>query len=59
VTDQPITAPPPRNPGGPVEHYCQHPGCKAWGGWGYSRAGGVIDWRCYEHRTEDHLGRAN
>ncbi|MDB5523893.1 MAG: hypothetical protein JWM58_1656 [Rhizobium sp.] len=22
----------------PVEHWCQHPGCKEWGGFGYDKA---------------------
>jgi hypothetical protein len=37
---------------GPVEHYCQHPGCKLWGGWGYERSRGETDWYCYEHRPD-------
>jgi hypothetical protein len=24
-------------PTGLFEHYCEHPGCKEWGSWGYSR----------------------
>lgn len=35
---------------GPVEHWCRHPGCKKWGGWGYDRGAGRIDWWCYEHK---------
>jgi len=37
---------------GPIEHWCQHPGCKKWGGWGYAKAGGDSDWFCHEHRPE-------
>jgi hypothetical protein len=37
---------------GPVEHWCQRPGCKKWGGWGYERGRGETDWFCYEHRPE-------
>jgi hypothetical protein len=35
---------------GPVEHWCQYPGCKKWGGWGNERGTGETDWFCYEHR---------
>ena len=34
------------------EHYCQHPDCKLWGGYGYARSKGEYDWFCYEHRPE-------
>jgi len=34
------------------EHYCQHEGCKKWGGFGFDRPtadGKVTDWWCWEH----------
>lgn len=40
---RPVTRDDPRN------HWCQHPGCKAWGLRGYP--GGV--WLCAKHRPED------
>jgi hypothetical protein len=31
-------------------HYCEHPGCKAWGGFGYSRSKAEKStWHCLEH----------
>ena len=46
-------------PPGIVEHYCEHPGCKAWGAWGYSRMKGASRYFCYEHRDEGerYIGR--
>ena len=35
------------------EHYCQHPGCKRWGSFGYDRGRGVTDWWCMEHRPDE------
>jgi len=47
------SAPPDRPPvTGIWEHYCQHPGCKTWGGYGYARGKGEYDWFCYEHRPD-------
>jgi len=34
------------------EHWCQHPGCKRWGSFGYDRGKGTIDWWCAEHRPD-------
>jgi hypothetical protein len=48
MTDESPSPRPPRT--GLFEHYCQHPGCKAWGGFGYSRGKGESDWFCWEHR---------
>ncbi len=36
------------------EHYCEHPGCKAWGGWGFDIGKGETKWFCYEHRLLDY-----
>ncbi|RAX42382.1 hypothetical protein [Rhizobium tropici] len=37
-----------------VNHYCEHPGCKAWGGWGYDIGKGETKWFCYEHQWLDY-----
>lgn len=29
--------PEPKNKGGLYEHYCEHPGCTKWGGFGFGR----------------------
>lgn len=32
-------------------HYCEHPGCKEWGGFGFSRPPKApARWYCWEHR---------
>lgn len=41
-----------------VEHWCQHPGCKKWGSFGYDRGKGSADWWCGEHRPIDLRGDA-
>jgi hypothetical protein len=60
MSDEPIRLPVqdaeparPRNPSGLYEHYCEHPGCKKWGGWGF-RGRTVHDtvWFCFEHRPD-------
>lgn len=34
-------------------HYCEHPGCERWGGFGYSRAKTEISsWHCWEHYSQ-------
>ena len=35
-----------------TEHYCQHPGCKRWGSFGYDRGRGQSEWWCGQHRPE-------
>lgn len=36
--------------GGIVEHLCEHPGCKVWGGFGYMPSKAVPPrWWCWEH----------
>ncbi|TWG90295.1 hypothetical protein L598_000700000510 [Mesorhizobium sp. J18] len=49
----------PRRSSGIVEHYCEHPGCSSWGGWGYSRLKDAPRWFCYAHRDEGerYIGR--
>ncbi len=32
------------------EHYCEHPGCKKWGGLGYDIGKGETKWFCFEHK---------
>ncbi|MHC1549376.1 hypothetical protein [Phyllobacterium sp. K27] len=34
-----------------VEHWCDHPGCKAWGSFGFTGRYG-ISWYCGEHKGE-------
>ena len=42
-----------RAPGGLYVHYCEHEGCKAWGGWGYARSKrSPTHWFCYGHRDD-------
>ena len=38
-----------RSAAGINEHWCEHPGCKAWGGRGYARGRSQMVWFCYEH----------
>ena len=38
-------------PAGLFEHWCEHPGCKEWGGWGFARGKATV-WFCYEHREQ-------
>jgi hypothetical protein len=34
-------------------HYCEHDGCREWGGWGYSRSKlSPTHWFCYAHRED-------
>ena len=37
---------------GVVEHWCEHPGCKKWGGRGYARGKDRTVWFCFEHCSE-------
>jgi hypothetical protein len=38
---------------GIIAHWCEHPGCKEWGGFGFNRGkSGVSHWFCGEHRIE-------
>lgn len=31
-------------------HWCEHPGCRKWGGWGFSRSKAEKpNWWCQEH----------
>jgi hypothetical protein len=42
----------PRSAAGANEHWCEHPGCKAWGGRGYQRGKRQMVWFCFEHCAE-------
>lgn len=46
-------------PSGIWEHYCEHPGCDSWGGFGFSVAGRAPRWYCAGHMDEGErlLGR--
>ncbi|MBB3705080.1 hypothetical protein [Aminobacter aminovorans] len=50
MSDEQNTAP--RKPGGIYEHFCEHPGCKKDGGWGFATGKQTPHWFCYEHRAE-------
>jgi len=57
--ERPLSATP--HTPGIVEHWCEHPGCKEWGAFGYSRGKNQPSvWFCREHREdgERYLGRA-
>jgi len=42
----------PRSAPGINEHWCEHPGCRRWGGRGYARGKAQMVWFCFEHCTE-------
>lgn len=48
-------------PAGIWEHYCERPGCKEWGGFGFSLAGRPARWFCWDHKADGErlLGRAS
>ncbi|MCL6708604.1 hypothetical protein M8R20_16545 [Pseudomonas sp. R2.Fl] len=33
-----------------VDHNCEHPGCKAWGSFGFDAGG--MSWYCRDHRAD-------
>lgn len=37
---------------GPYVHYCEHPGCTKWGGFGFAVGRSEPNWFCFEHRPE-------
>jgi hypothetical protein len=37
---------------GPYVHYCEHAGCKKWGGFGFAIGKAAPTWFCFEHRPE-------
>lgn len=38
------------HPGRIEEHYCSHPGCNTWGGFGYATSkSATMRWWCWEH----------
>jgi hypothetical protein len=39
-------------PAGIHEHFCEHPGCTKWGGFGFSRPRETSHWFCFQHREE-------
>lgn len=32
-----------------VDHWCEHPACKAWGSFGRPGPTGLTVWKCYRH----------
>jgi hypothetical protein len=41
-----------RNDTALYEHYCEHPGCEKWGGFGFAVGKSAPTWFCFEHRPE-------
>lgn len=41
---------------GPYVHYCEHPGCKKWGGFGFAVGRGEPNWFCSEHQPDWKVG---
>jgi hypothetical protein len=40
-------------------HFCEHPGCANWGGFGYDVEMSQTQWFCGEHRWDDYwLGKS-
>ncbi|RVN85089.1 hypothetical protein [Sinorhizobium meliloti] len=37
---------------GPYVHYCEHPGCKKWGSFGFAVGRGEPNWFCSEHQPD-------
>lgn len=55
MSDEPqkVVELPVRAPAGIYEHWCEHPGCGKWGGFGFQRLKGSEPiWFCFEHRDE-------
>lgn len=37
-------------------HWCEHPGCRKWGGWGFNRSKAEKpNWWCPEHYPQRHM----
>ncbi len=53
MSDETTTAPPAASYG-MFEHWCEHPGCKAWGGFGYDIGKGETKRFCQEHRGQEY-----
>jgi hypothetical protein len=34
------------------DHYCEHPGCKEWGSFGFARGRGEPKWFCRGHKGD-------
>jgi len=62
MSDEPSRTPEPApRPVGIYEHYCEHPGCSAWGSYGFTRGKShPMNWFCYQHRDDGDalLGRS-
>lgn len=56
MSDEPIKLPegvgPASAPSGIYEHWCEHPGCKEWGSWGFGSKHRGQHFFCFEHRAE-------
>lgn len=41
-------------------HWCEHPGCKKWGGFGFSRSKAErSSWHCWEHYPQRDMFKAS
>ncbi len=38
------------------DHYCEHPGCKRWGCYGFEQDRLMAKWFCREHQPESYRG---
>jgi hypothetical protein len=54
MSDDPLAIRPIVLPHKLYEHFCEHVGCKAWGGWGYARGKQTV-WFCWEHHWEGEI----
>ena len=39
-------------PAGVINHYCEHDGCRKWGGFGFAKPKRPSHWFCFEHRPD-------
>ncbi|MDW9416440.1 hypothetical protein [Sinorhizobium meliloti] len=37
---------------GPYVHYCEHPGCRKWGSFGFTVGRSEPNWFCSEHQPD-------
>ena len=37
-------------------HYCEHPGCQAWGAFGFEQDKTTTKWFCREHQPDTYRG---
>lgn len=47
---------PRRTPAGVIEHWCEHPGCRKWGCFGYASGRETPRWFCGDHAPDRRHG---